>query len=155
MIQKKAIFHVLVSTSLLTSLGLPSYVSAAVENQPVQSEQVDGSPIAEAEKDRSNPDAENAGTVDDSGSQSGEGASTVDGSEPKTEEGTDKVDTPESKTEEGTSQVGNPTPQPNPESVDQTQKATTIDIESVQAISDSTYPYRTFASNCLHAKPHG
>ncbi|HEY2494545.1 MAG TPA: S-layer homology domain-containing protein [Paenibacillus sp.] len=92
MIQKKAIFNVLVSTSLLTSLVLPTGVSADGLAQEVQSEQLQGNSIIE-------------GPVENS----------------------------ESKI--------------NAASVSQAFYSAANDIVSVQAIPDSTYSYRTKASD--------
>lgn len=177
MIQKKAIFHVLVSTSLLTSLGLPSYVSAAVEENLVQDEQVTEKPIVENKTggSKSDPKGTGAGIGDGSVSQGDESVVTVGSQEPKTEKETGVVDSPEVQTEDSTSQIGTdqsqdeestskdntlesqteqgesqvvtPTPQPNPEDINLKPETTTIEIESVEAIPESTYSNRTFAFN--------
>ncbi|MBG9787045.1 Ig-like domain-containing protein [Brevibacillus laterosporus] len=177
MIQKKAIFHVLVSTSLLTSLGLPSYVSAAVEENLVQDEQVTEKPIVEDKTggSKSDPKGTSVGIGDGLVSQGDESVVTVGSQEPKTEKETGVVDSPEVQTEDSTSQIGTdrsqdeestskdntlesqteqgesqvvtPTPQPNPENINPKSQATTIDIESVEAIPESTYSNRTFAFN--------
>ncbi|NKQ21101.1 Ig-like domain-containing protein [Brevibacillus laterosporus] len=174
MIQKKAIFHVLVSTSLLTSLGLPSYVSAAVEENLIREEQGTEKTITADKTGGSKSHAKGAGIGDGSVSQGDESVVTVGSQETKTEketvvdspevqteestsqistdgsqdeESTSKDNTLESQTEQGESQVVTPTPQPNPENINPKPEATTIEIESVEAIPDSTYPNRTFASN--------
>ncbi|RFB31495.1 Ig-like domain-containing protein [Brevibacillus sp. VP] len=177
MIQKKAIFHVLVSTSLLTSLGLPSYVSAAVEENLVQDEQVTEKPIVENKTggSKSDPKGTGAGIGDGSVSQGDESVVTVGSQEAKTEKETGVVDSPEVQIEESTSQIGTdrsqdeestskdntlesqkeqgesqvvtPTPQPNPEDINLKPETTTIEIESVEAIPESTYSNRTFAFN--------
>ncbi|MED1662786.1 Ig-like domain-containing protein [Brevibacillus laterosporus] len=174
MIQKKAIFHVLVSTSLLTSLGLPSYVSAAVEENLIREEQGTEKTITADKTGGSKSHAKDAGIGDGSVSQGDESVVTVGSQETKTEketvvdspevqteestsqistdgsqdeESTSKDNTLESQTEQGESQVVTPTPQPNPENINLKPEATTIEIESVEAIPDSTYSNRTFAFN--------
>lgn len=175
MIQKKAIFHVLVSTSLLTSLGLPSYVSAAVEENLIREEQGTKKTITADKTGGSKSHAKGAGIGDGSVSQGDESVVTVGSQEPKTEKETGVVDSPEVQTEDSTSQIGTdrsqdeestskdntlesqteqgesqvvtPTPQPNPEDINLNPETTTIDIESVEAIPESTYSNRTFAFN--------
>lgn len=174
MIQKKAIFHVLVSTSLLTSLGLPSYVSAAVEENLIREEQGTEKTITADKTGGSKSHAKGAGIGDGSVSQGDESVVTVDSQEPKAEketvvdspevqteestsqistdgsqdeESTSKDNTLESQTEQGESQVVTPTPQSNPENINLKPEATTIEIESVEAIPESTYSNRTFAFN--------
>ncbi|MGG0753387.1 Ig-like domain-containing protein [Brevibacillus laterosporus] len=174
MIQKKAIFHVLVSTSLLTSLGLPSYVSAAVEENLIREEQGTKKTITADKTGGSKSHAKGAGIRDGSLSQGDESIVTVGSQETKTEketvvdspevqteestsqistdgsqdeESTSKDNTLESQTEQGASQVVTPTPQPNPENINLKPETSTIEIESVEAIPESTYSNRTFAFN--------
>ncbi|MDF9412265.1 scaffolding protein [Brevibacillus laterosporus] len=156
MIQKKAIFHVLVSTSLLTSLGLPSYVSAAVEKNHVQDRQEAEKVIVEDKKDNSKSDAKSGSTTSSLGNQDGqildtvtskifktEKKSDVDSSTVQSEESESQIDLDGIQNEEGLGPVPTPTSQPNPEETDQKPKATMIEIEAVEDIPESTFPNRT------------
>ena len=156
MIQKKAIFHVLVSTSLLTSLGLPSYVSAAVEQNLIQDGQEAKQMTVEDKKDGSKLGTKSESITSGSGTQGEEILDTVTSQIPKTEKKSDvdsstvqseesesQIDLDGTQNEEGLGPVPTPTSQPIPEETDQKPKATTIEIESVEDISESTFPNRT------------
>ncbi|WP_068793499.1 Ig-like domain-containing protein [Brevibacillus laterosporus] len=156
MIQKKAIFHVLVSTSLLTSLGLPSYVSAAVEQNLIQDGQEAKQMTVEDKKDGSKLGTKSESITSGSGTQGEEILDTVTSQIPQTEkksgvdsstvqseESESQIDLDGTQNEEGLGPVPTPTSQPIPEETDQQPKATTIEIESVEDISESTFPNRT------------
>ncbi|HAS00310.1 MAG TPA: scaffolding protein [Brevibacillus sp.] len=156
MIQKKAIFHVLVSTSLLTSLGLPSYVSAAVEQNLIQDGQEAKQMTVEDKKDGSKLGTKSESITSGSGTQGEEILDTVTSQVPKTEKESDvdsstvqseesesQIDLDGTQNEEGLGPVPTPTSQPIPEETDQKPKATTIEIESVEDIPESTFLNRT------------
>ncbi|WP_035292556.1 Ig-like domain-containing protein [Brevibacillus laterosporus] len=161
MIQKKAIFHVLVSTSLLTSLGLPSYVSAAVEPKLVQDKQEVEKMVVEDKTDNSKSGEKSGSGTSGLGTQDEEILDTASSQVPKTNQETDVVDSSAVQSEESTSQIDphgtqneegpgpvpTPTSQPIPEETDQKPEAATIEIESVEDIPELTFSNRTPAYN--------